>query len=374
MGAMGLILPVDHASADTWGAILNAALGLVESHNHSPGQGNLVPTTGLNINADLSFASHAITNALALDMIPTTAATVAGFSSALWTQTSDSNLYFRNAGGTNVQITAGNTLNVAVAGAIGGDYGAVGALLDFIDANDTYHFYQQLGGGVRQYARVAHGDIDLFEYKAQPTIGVPANRVRHKSPAALAGSYDLTWLTALPAGNAVMFVDNTGAITSATSPTLINNANLTLQGTGYVKRSTRTTTVPLLGITAQVSSGSVSTTAGTPGAQMAVSTVAFFPIYLPDADSELTSITSVTLRNQFTGTGNVTLQVLQTVFSLGIFSALSAATGFAVNSSITINLTAPTVVSTGDTLWLKITTAATNSGGAEAATITSTVP
>lgn len=372
---MGLTLPVDHGSTDTWDVILDAVFGLIDAHDHSPGKGVRIPTTGLNINADLSFASHAITNALALDMIPTTAATVAGFSSALWTQTSDSNLYFRNAGGTNVQITAGNTLNVAVAGAIGGDYGAVGALLDFIDANDTYHFYQQLGGGVRQYARVAHGDIDLFEYKAQPTIGVPANRVRHKSPAALAGSYDLTWLTALPGANTLMMVDAAGQITSPATPTLPANASIALQGTGHVQRGSRTTTVPLVAPTSQVSAGSVGTTPGTPGAGIAVSTTAWFPIQLPDSDTDISSIVQAAVYNNLAGAGTVTMQLFQASNLTGTFVSIGAAVVAAVANPFNVTTTSSPVLRSagGDTLWLKVITPGTISGQLYSAAITSTV-
>lgn len=278
---MGLTLPVDHGSTDTWDVILDAVFGLIDSHDHSTGRGVKVPSAGLNINADLSFISHAITNALALDMVPTTTASVAAYSSAIFVNSADNNLYFRNAAGNNVQITAGNIINIAVAGAIGGDYGSVGALLDFVDANDTYHFFQQLGAGVRQYGKVAHADLDLFEYKAAPSAGVPANRVRHKSPASLAASYDLTWLAALPAANAGLSADSTGLITAGLSETYQANQSITLSGTGVYKHGTKTIGRVLSKFMfANVSTGSVADTAGAAGVSLANNTLAFYP--LPD--------------------------------------------------------------------------------------------
>ena len=232
---MSMVLPTDHDTTDTWGAVLNTALTLNDAHDHSAGKGVRITQAGIGLTGDLSFAVHALTNALALDMTPSSAAAVAAYSSALFTNSADNNLYFRNSTGTNVQITAGGALNIASSGGFGGDYVSVGALADFVDANDTYHFYQQLGGGVRQFARMAAADYDLYEYKANPSVGVPTNRVRLKSPAALAASYDLTWLTALPSSNMIIGIDNAGAITAGLAVTMQANQSLTVPpGTGRV--------------------------------------------------------------------------------------------------------------------------------------------
>lgn len=373
---MGLVLPIDHASADVWDTILDAVFGLVDAHDHTTGKGVKVPSAGLNINADLSFISHAITNALALDMVPTTTASVAAYSSAMFVNSADNNLYFRNAAGNNVQITAGNIINVAVAGAIGGDYGSVGALLDFVDANDTYHFMQQLGAGVRQYGKVAHADLDLFEYKANPAAGVPANRVRHKSPVALAASYDLTWLAALPASGRILQVDAAGLITATNA--LANNVNLQLQGTGYVQRGSRTTTIPIpTGNICIAQGGTVSTSSGgaaKPGAQLAVSTIALVPVNLPDADDELSQITTISMNNSIVGTGNVTVQPFVLNSVLNILSSIGPSTAAAIGNPIAVPLTAPTTLNAGDTLYVSVTTAGTNSGAIQSFRVSSTVP
>ena len=54
---------------------------------------------------------------------PSATTAVSGYASALFANSADNNLYWRNSGGTNVQLTAGNSLNVAgFVGGIGGDY------------------------------------------------------------------------------------------------------------------------------------------------------------------------------------------------------------------------------------------------------------
>ena len=53
---MGLDLPVRGApGSGVWDDTLDADLALIDSHNHSTGQGTAVPTAGININADLTF-------------------------------------------------------------------------------------------------------------------------------------------------------------------------------------------------------------------------------------------------------------------------------------------------------------------------------
>lgn len=62
---MGIVVPVNLTDpSPDWGARLQTALfTTIDAHNHTAGNGALVPTAGLNINADLTFASF---NATAL--------------------------------------------------------------------------------------------------------------------------------------------------------------------------------------------------------------------------------------------------------------------------------------------------------------------
>lgn len=208
---MGLTLPTDHGSADTWDVILDAVFALIDAHDHTAGKGVKVPMAGLNVNADLSFSvggtPHAISDLKGIDFVPVAAPTMAAFADAFFVDTATNELNYRNHSGTNIQVTSGAGLNMSLVGGIGGDYAAVGALLSFDDATDSYWFQQQ--GGPRPWARMRSGDVDIYE-----TAASIVNRVRMKSPAALAASYDMTWFTALPASTSYVAITSAGQIKS----------------------------------------------------------------------------------------------------------------------------------------------------------------
>lgn len=218
---MGLVLPTDHGSAETWDVILDTVFGLIDGHDHSTGKGGQVPMSGLKVNADLSFSfggtSRAITDLRAIDFSPQPASGMTALAGALFLNSADSELYYRTVSGALIQLTVGAALNVAgFSGGIGGDYSAAGALVVFDDATDSYWFQQQLGASVRQYARMRSADVDLYEFKAVGVTPVPTNRVRLASPAGLAASYALTMPAVLPAtGSGLVRISSTGAVTAA---------------------------------------------------------------------------------------------------------------------------------------------------------------
>ena len=227
---MAIVMPTDLGDANVWGPILDTALGtVVDRHDHTTGKGVKISSAALKINADVSWSdsglSWSITDLKAVDFTPSavqTALAGALFVSDGTSSLTANELYWRTTSGVNVKLTAGSALNVAAfTGGIGGDYSAVGALVVFDDATDSYWFQQQVGTGVRQYARMRSADVDLYEFKAHPTAGVPTNRVRLASPAALAASYTLTMPTALPSVGGLFTVSSAGvtSIQPVTLPT-----------------------------------------------------------------------------------------------------------------------------------------------------------
>jgi len=213
---MGLTLPTQGASgAGTWDDALDANSALIDAHDHSPGKGTTIKTNGIEINADLTFASlYAPINLHRL-----TFASIAALTSnnkSLFVSSSDNELYWRSNAGANVKLTSGSQLNVAAfTGGIGGDYAAVSALVDFDDATDTYRFRQETAASVRQFAKVKFADISLVEYDPSGDASVPTNSITIKSPDALAGNYSLTMPAALPGSTSLVQLDSSGVLTAS---------------------------------------------------------------------------------------------------------------------------------------------------------------
>lgn len=206
---MGLVTASVAGDDNAWGQITNDAFAAIDSHNHTPGNGAIIPTAGISINEPLSFNSLAATE---LDSVVFVSEGNSG-NGLLALYSRNDELLFRDGLGNEVQLTSGGALNVAGSGGFAGDYASVGAEASFTDSTDTYNFKQQDGGGFRQYAKGAFGGLDIYERKAYNVAGVPANRVRLESPAALAASYTLTMPTATPGSTSLVQVSSSGTLT-----------------------------------------------------------------------------------------------------------------------------------------------------------------
>lgn len=110
---MDLILPTPTMDEGTWGETLNTALTVVDGHDHTPGKGVPVPSTALNVVADIQLNSFGLTEVreVKLDDLGSAQTGVAHFNAL---QSADSNLYYVNGSGTAVQITDGSSLATAL--------------------------------------------------------------------------------------------------------------------------------------------------------------------------------------------------------------------------------------------------------------------
>ena len=115
---MGLPIPV--VSVDPgpqWAEYYNAALTIVDQHNHSPGSGVAISPNGLNINADLSFQNN---NAIVLRSTRFTiqASPISGASDlvCLYSGNASGDMYWNDGAGNQIQITSGGTVNATSSG------------------------------------------------------------------------------------------------------------------------------------------------------------------------------------------------------------------------------------------------------------------
>ncbi|HLZ48462.1 MAG TPA: hypothetical protein VKR80_07425 [Candidatus Limnocylindria bacterium] len=307
---MALVLPTPTGDIGMWGDELNAALTLVDVHDHTTGKGVAITPSGLNINAPLGFQTQSAQHLGSVDFDEVPA--LSAGARRLFFNSSDHEWYVRTAAGANVKITNGPALNVAAfVGGIGGDYSSAGALLSYDDATRRYLLQQE--GAPRPWAGLATADIDLYQ-KAASIV----NRITLKSPNALAASYVLTLLTALPSGLLPLQVDNTGQI--VTNRVLVAAPGFTTAATMIL---------PVAG--AEIYSGVKD--AGTTGTANTLTTVAssqrvcIFPIHLRSNDT----ITSFNV--SVNKTTNASTTISARLFHVGMTTGTEGADGSGASNS-----------------------------------------
>ncbi len=231
---MSLVLPTRGAGGSgQWADALDAIFAIIDTHQHASGLGVAVPVSGLNINADMSFASvWAPTNLHRITFASITA--LAANNKSMFVSSSDNELYWRSNTGTNVKLTSGNTINTSLVGGIVGDYTSVAAALSFDDSLDAYLFKQNAATG---WARLRSGEVRISETGTGESfyVGLAA-------PAALAASWTITLPLAAPGSTVcaqvssagVMSLSNTIDAATLTGATLTTAAAVTLAAGGHV--------------------------------------------------------------------------------------------------------------------------------------------
>jgi hypothetical protein len=134
---MNLTLPdVSVTIGPDWATQLNAALSSVDSHDHSSGNGNKVTQAGINITDDFPLNAKGLTGTGRVTYSNLTAL----ISTTVSTYVKDGDLYFNDASGNQIRITAGGSLDVSSVGGITGDYASTSASAFYTDAVLKYFF------------------------------------------------------------------------------------------------------------------------------------------------------------------------------------------------------------------------------------------
>lgn len=111
---MNLVLPdVSVTIGPLWATELNAALDLVDSHDHTPGKGAQITPAGFVMTEDLDFLNFSATDIYSV-VLNNTAGTVAP--GAVYRVGND--LWYTNGAGTPIQITAAGAVNAPGSGFI----------------------------------------------------------------------------------------------------------------------------------------------------------------------------------------------------------------------------------------------------------------
>ena len=255
--------PVSTIGTDSglsWETNLNAALSVIDSHNHSPGQGQQINPSGLNINSDLPFGGNNATLLRAVrfsaqpSAIPNSGADVGEIYVA------GNELYYNDVtGGHQVQITSGGTVNATSSGISSGTATAAfstGVLL--VKSSST------------SYANVALQSVLLSN------AGNLTNQLTLQAPT-LSSSYPIT-LPALPGATSFLAIDASGNITAfaavAGGLTASMIANQTITAT-QIANATITTTQIAAGTLTPANMATPTSNIGVTGLSYSNSTTSF---------------------------------------------------------------------------------------------------
>jgi hypothetical protein len=213
---MNLNLPtVTVTPGPVWANNINTALTVVDGHNHTAGSGVLIPTAGLNINADLSFAANNATNLRSV-RLSNTGGVISGANDLACIYSSGGDLYWNSGAGIPVQLTIGGALNATSIGGIGGDYTTSGASVSYSSLNQTFTFWQSSGVS----ALMDMGTIKLHPIGSSFYTQIQAN-------GSLSANYTVTLPVSLPASQKFMTLDASGNIGA---PWEVDNSTLEISG------------------------------------------------------------------------------------------------------------------------------------------------
>lgn len=352
--SMGLTKPDLNDDPGVWDTHLNASLDLIDVHDHTTGKGVPVPSTGIGINADLTMAGYSLTNLRAACFT-----VQASFSTAraLWVKTSDNELYFRNASGTDIQITSGSGLNLSATGGITGDYAAASAALYYDDTAEAYRFLEA-APTPNDWSYIKAGGVDIYEHAS----GI-SNFVRWASPAALAASYTLTLGAALPGATALVQVSSAGAVTY--SNTIVEDVaaaagkHISVSTTGRFKHGELVrTTNGVIGTPTYTAAAA--TWENATGYAISVAAGGGF-LHVPMAFDEGERVKSITFARYGDAAANVTIDVyiVTAANSAGSIGGTTLTAPAAAWGDTTIDIT-DTVIGSGECFYVRFNASAAN--------------
>lgn len=192
-------LPVPTVSVDPgpdWATNLNTSLGLIDSHNHTTGQGVQIPPGGLNINSDLTFLSNNATNLRSV-RLSSNGSNLSTASDLGCIYRVSSDLWYNDGSANQVRITQ--------AGALAGTPGSISGLsapasATYVSGSQT--FVWQSGTNIP--ANLDAGSVILRNITAS------SKGTTLSAATSLANDYTIAFPPTLPSAKATFTVDNSG--------------------------------------------------------------------------------------------------------------------------------------------------------------------
>ena len=235
---MGLTLPTPgQEQGPDYAVEINNDLSLIDTHNHSPGQGEPVTPSGINISSDLTFLSN---NAVALRSIRFT---TQGSPLSLGTDIgclyeNGVDLYYNDGNGNQIRMTQGGSI-AGTSGSITNLVSPASVVYNSGTATYTFESDTSIAGNLDG------GSITLRNISPNSTFGTTI------APAsALVSNYTITLPGSAPGSISIMRMDSSGNV----------SANLVVDNSTIVTTS-NTLQVPSQGITAtQIANATITAT------------------------------------------------------------------------------------------------------------------
>lgn len=206
---MGLSVPaVGVTIGPDWASDINISLGLIDAHDHSPGNGVQITPSGLNISSDLSFIGNNLTTARSVrfsaQSSPLAAAADVG---AIYESGVD--LYYNDGNGNQVRITQSGSVAGSAGTITGLPSGTASAA--FSAASGTFVFQQAT-------STAANMDIGSLILRYPGSYPTPAgNSIAFQAPTTLATGYAFTFPNTLPGSSGAWITSSTSGALSYTN-------------------------------------------------------------------------------------------------------------------------------------------------------------
>lgn len=181
-----------------------------------------------------------------------------------------------------IKITNGAALNSAGIGGITGDYGGVNpAQLRFVDADETYYFYDDFGAG--RWARLSGRSVDI----SGDISGAERVRISWLGTGA---SYTLTLPTVVPGSTSLVQMAASGQLSAS------NTVGSNITATDFLHTANRTVSIPSSAALDRLSTHTRSTGASSFASNQFIIAASSLPIVFPIPLEQGQTLTSYSLR------------------------------------------------------------------------------
>ena len=262
-------------NAIDYGPLLNQNFVILDSHNHTPGEGVQVPPAGININTNLSFQGNDLTN---LNALLFNGALIGG-GNTLSLYTNGTDLFYEDIHGNSIQLTKAGGPNAGT-GNIQGlpSTPTGGAGISWVNGTSTFQFLEDSG----TVGANLDGGSFILRYPGSYPTPSGTNWITLEVPSTISTGYSLTLPVALPTAPSFIQISGTGALSSPIpvsggltgsnlapsitipgSPTIQNSLTVTddlLLGAATI--SSNSTIVQMNALQLDMSSGAVMTSDG----------------------------------------------------------------------------------------------------------------